>query len=183
MATLSVADARAQFSRVVEAAQTTHERFEVTRNGSRVAVLLGADDFDALDASVSILGDADVMAALRVRRDGTEGGVSAAAVRAELGIESAAPEAKHEVRFAAAAVAALTQRLPRQVAVAALDFILGSLAADPGRLGLQLPEPLFPLYAARRGDYRVVYRLVGELVLVLVVTGVTRPSPGGVAAQ
>jgi antitoxin YefM len=32
-----VADARANFSRIVEAAATTHERFEVTRNGSRVS--------------------------------------------------------------------------------------------------------------------------------------------------
>ena len=64
MTTLSVADARANFSRVVEAAATTHERFEVTRNGARVAVLLGADDYDALLETVALLGDSEAMAAV-----------------------------------------------------------------------------------------------------------------------
>ncbi|MCU1410850.1 MAG: type toxin-antitoxin system Phd/YefM family antitoxin [Rhodoglobus sp.] len=65
MTTLSVADARAQFSRIVESAETTHERFEVTRNGSRVAVLLGADDFDALLETLDILGDSAAMDSIR----------------------------------------------------------------------------------------------------------------------
>lgn len=55
MTTLSLAEARANLSRIVESATTTHERFEVTRNGNRVAVLLGADDYDALLETVDIL--------------------------------------------------------------------------------------------------------------------------------
>lgn len=55
MTTLSIADARANFSRIVESAETTHERFDVTRNGSRVAVLLGADDYDSLVETLDIL--------------------------------------------------------------------------------------------------------------------------------
>jgi prevent-host-death family protein len=62
MMTLSVAEARAQFSKIIESASSTHERFEVTRNGSRAAVLLGADDFDALMETVAILGDAELVA-------------------------------------------------------------------------------------------------------------------------
>jgi prevent-host-death family protein len=62
MMTLSVAEARANFSKIVESASTTHERVEVTRNGSRAAVLLGADDFDALMETVAILGDAELVA-------------------------------------------------------------------------------------------------------------------------
>jgi len=65
MTTLSVADARAQFSKLVEAASATHERFEVTRNGDRVAVLVGADDFDALLETIDILSDGQEMADLR----------------------------------------------------------------------------------------------------------------------
>ena len=57
MTTLSVAAARANFSRLVESASSTHERFEVTRNGSRAAVLLGVDDYDALLETLAILGD------------------------------------------------------------------------------------------------------------------------------
>ena len=55
MTTLSLADARANLSKLVESALTTHERFEVTRNGDRVAVLLSADDYDALLETVDIL--------------------------------------------------------------------------------------------------------------------------------
>ncbi len=65
MTSLSVADARAQFSKLVESAVSTHERFEVTRNGDRVAVLLGADDCDSLIETLEILGDFRVVASLR----------------------------------------------------------------------------------------------------------------------
>ncbi len=65
MMTLSVAEARATFSKIVEAAESTHERYEVTRNGRRAAVLLGADDFDALLETVAILGDSALLASIR----------------------------------------------------------------------------------------------------------------------
>jgi len=64
MMTLSIAEARASFSKIVDAAETTHERFDVTRNGRRAAVLLGADDFDALLETVDILGDGELVAAI-----------------------------------------------------------------------------------------------------------------------
>ncbi|HEV7166616.1 MAG TPA: type II toxin-antitoxin system Phd/YefM family antitoxin [Micrococcaceae bacterium] len=48
MTTLPLAGARGDLSKVVERAATTHERFDITRNGVRAAVLLGADDYDAL---------------------------------------------------------------------------------------------------------------------------------------
>jgi prevent-host-death family protein len=64
MTTLSVADARANFSKVIESASTTHERFEVTRNGRREAVLLGADDYDALMETVAILSDSELVTAI-----------------------------------------------------------------------------------------------------------------------
>lgn len=65
MTTLSLADARANLSKLVESAVTTHERFEVTRNGNRVAVLLSADDYDALIETVDILGRPDEVEAIR----------------------------------------------------------------------------------------------------------------------
>jgi prevent-host-death family protein len=63
MPTLPVADARAQFSKLVDEATSTHERFEITRNGQRVAVLLGADDYDALRETIAVLGDSDLLRA------------------------------------------------------------------------------------------------------------------------
>ena len=64
MTTMSIADARANFSKVVESAASTHERIEVTRNGARVAVLLGADDYDSLLETVAILSDPTTMATI-----------------------------------------------------------------------------------------------------------------------
>lgn len=64
MTTLSLADARANLSKLVESAVSTHERFEVTRNGDRAAVLLSADDYDALLETVDVLSRSEEVAAL-----------------------------------------------------------------------------------------------------------------------
>ena len=45
---MSLAAAPGELVETDESAITTHERFEVTRNGDWVAVLLGADDYDSL---------------------------------------------------------------------------------------------------------------------------------------
>ena len=63
MPTLPVAEARAQLSRLVEEATNTHERFEITRSGQRVAVLLGADDYDALRETIAVLADDELLRA------------------------------------------------------------------------------------------------------------------------
>jgi antitoxin YefM len=65
MTTLSLADARANLSKIIESAVTTHERFDVTRNGDRVAVLLSADDYDALLETVDILSKPEEVEAIR----------------------------------------------------------------------------------------------------------------------
>ena len=61
MTTLPVAEARAQLSKLIEEAASTHERFEITRNGQRAAVLLGADDYDALQETIAVLGDSQLL--------------------------------------------------------------------------------------------------------------------------
>lgn len=65
MTVLSLADARASLSKYIDSAATTHERFEITRNGGRVAVLLSAEDYDSLVETVDILSSPDEVAALR----------------------------------------------------------------------------------------------------------------------
>jgi prevent-host-death family protein len=62
MKTLPVAEARANLSSLVEAASRTHQRYDITRNGRRSAVLLGADDYDALIETLDILSDQPLMA-------------------------------------------------------------------------------------------------------------------------
>lgn len=63
MKTLTLAYSRAQLPELVEAAVTTHERFEITRNGRRAAVLLSADDYDVLQETLSVLSDSVLLEA------------------------------------------------------------------------------------------------------------------------
>lgn len=53
-------------------------------------------------------------------------------------------------------------RLPEKVATAVVEFVYGSLAADPHRVGKPLKLALDGLHSARRGDYRVIYRIDGH---------------------
>ena len=50
-------------------------------------------------------------------------------------------------------------RIPEKVATAVVEFIYGSLAANPPRVGKPLKLRLEGLHSARRGDYRVIYRI------------------------
>jgi mRNA-degrading endonuclease RelE of RelBE toxin-antitoxin system len=68
---------------------------------------------------------------------------------------SAAPYA---IAWTAPARRALT-RLPEKVATAAVEFLYGSLAANPHRVGKPLKLEMAGLHSARRGDYRVIYRI------------------------
>jgi mRNA interferase RelE/StbE len=76
----------------------------------------------------------------------------------------------YEVRFSRSAKRALTTELPEKVAAAVWNFVMGPLHANPQRVGKQLKPPLFPLYSARRGEYRVIYRIVDEVLLIEIVT-------------
>ena len=50
-----------------------------------------------------------------------------------------------------------------------MEFLYGSLAADPDRVGQQLKLGLAGLHSARRGDYRVIYRIDDQRQLVPVL--------------
>jgi mRNA interferase RelE/StbE len=60
-------------------------------------------------------------------------------------------------------------RLPEKVATAAVEFIYGSLADAPWRVGKPLRFGLAGLHSARRGDYRVIYRIDDDLRTVTVM--------------
>jgi mRNA-degrading endonuclease RelE of RelBE toxin-antitoxin system len=76
----------------------------------------------------------------------------------------------HAVTWTATATRAL-QRLPEKVATAAVEFIYGSLAENPQRVGKPLRFELEGLHSARRGDYRVVYEIdqPGETVTIIAI--------------
>jgi mRNA interferase RelE/StbE len=50
-------------------------------------------------------------------------------------------------------------RLPEKAATSAVEFLYGSLAANPHRVGKPLKLGLDGLHSAPRGDYRVIYRI------------------------
>jgi prevent-host-death family protein len=65
MTMLPLADARQNLSKLIESAMTTHERFEITRNGAPAAVLLSADDYESMRETIEILADAEILAGIR----------------------------------------------------------------------------------------------------------------------
>ncbi|MGQ0623553.1 MAG: type II toxin-antitoxin system RelE family toxin [Sporichthyaceae bacterium] len=56
------------------------------------------------------------------------------------------------------AARSLAEDLPESVATAVLAFLTGDLLLAPHRVGKALHRELAGRHAARRGDYRVIYR-------------------------
>ncbi|MGH8962251.1 MAG: type II toxin-antitoxin system RelE family toxin [Jatrophihabitantaceae bacterium] len=54
------------------------------------------------------------------------------------------------------------ERLPEKTATACVEFIFGSLADNPLRVGKPLRGELTGLHSAHRGDYRVVYPVADD---------------------
>jgi mRNA-degrading endonuclease RelE of RelBE toxin-antitoxin system len=72
---------------------------------------------------------------------------------------STEPEERYQIRFQPAARRAIAERLPEAVAAAVLEFCEGALAVNPHRVGKPLFGPLAGCHGARRGTYRIVYRI------------------------
>lgn len=64
---------------------------------------------------------------------------------------------------------ALAETLPEAVAAAAYEFITGPLLEQPHRVGKRLLPPLDDRFSARRGTYRVIYRIDDGARVVTVV--------------
>jgi mRNA-degrading endonuclease RelE of RelBE toxin-antitoxin system len=64
---------------------------------------------------------------------------------------------------------ALSHRLPEAVAAAAYEFMTGPLLTGPYRVGKRLTPPLDDRFSARRGTYRIIYRVDEDNRVVTVV--------------
>ena len=53
----------------------------------------------------------------------------------------------------------LSEQLPAAVAFAAYELIVGPLLENPHRVGKPLRSPFEGCHSARRGTYRVIYRI------------------------
>lgn len=70
-----------------------------------------------------------------------------------------AADDRYELVISPTARRQLADRLPEAVAWAAYAFVTGDLLSNPGRLGKRLRPPLDGRHSARRGEYRVIYRI------------------------
>lgn len=77
---------------------------------------------------------------------------------------------------------AIDREFPEAVAAAVIDLITTALLGHPQRVGTPLRGDLAGIWAARRGTYRVLYRIrpdVGEVVVLWVDHGPTAYRPLG----
>ena len=66
---------------------------------------------------------------------------------------------RYTVIFSRQARRNLHENLPLDVAVAAMETIDGPLTTNPHRVGKPLEEPFDGYHSARRGTYRIIYRI------------------------
>jgi mRNA-degrading endonuclease RelE of RelBE toxin-antitoxin system len=67
------------------------------------------------------------------------------------------------------AVRAIQEDLPESVAAAVFEFLTGALLIEPNRVGKPLRGDLAGIFSARRGTYRVLYRIAHARKEVIVV--------------
>ncbi|HTX64483.1 MAG TPA: type II toxin-antitoxin system RelE/ParE family toxin [Opitutaceae bacterium] len=75
----------------------------------------------------------------------------------------------YRIELTRAAKRALTELLPDTVAVACWEFIRGPLAENPYRVGKPLRGQLEGRFSARRGEFRLIYQIFDDRVVVRVI--------------
>ena len=68
-------------------------------------------------------------------------------------------EPTYEIVVTAPAARAIRETLPEAVAFAVIDFITGPLRENPRLVGAALRNDLEGVWSARRGTYRILYRI------------------------
>ena len=75
----------------------------------------------------------------------------------------------YELVLTPPAARALRSGLPESVAAAVIEFLTGALVENPQRVGKPLRGELAGIHSARRGTYRVLYRINDEQREVVVL--------------
>ncbi len=68
-------------------------------------------------------------------------------------------EQPYEIVLTPPARRAIADDLPEAVAAAVIDFVTTALLENPHRVGKPLRDDLTGIWSARRGTYRVLYRI------------------------
>ena len=75
----------------------------------------------------------------------------------------------YQLQIVSSARRHLIEDLPEAVAAAVFEFITGPLLESPHRVGKRLRPPLADRHSARRGTYRILYRVDDEARTVTVL--------------
>lgn len=75
----------------------------------------------------------------------------------------------YRIELTKTAKRALTELLPEAVAVVCWEFIRGPLAENPQQVGKPLRGRLEGRFSARRGEFRLLYRVFDDRVVVRVI--------------
>ncbi|MHB8512212.1 MAG: type II toxin-antitoxin system Phd/YefM family antitoxin [Actinomycetota bacterium] len=68
METVPFTEAKAQLSDLVDRVDREHQRVTITKNGRPAAIIVNPDDMDALEETVEILRDVELMRSIRKSR-------------------------------------------------------------------------------------------------------------------
>ena len=79
------------------------------------------------------------------------------------------PPDEYELVVTPPAARALSNRLPEPVAAAVIEFLTTTLVREPLRVGKPLRRELSGIWSARRGTYRILYRVREEPPEVIVL--------------
>lgn len=123
------------------------DRVTITRNGRPVAVLISVDELDSIEETLDVLSDPEEVAAIR---------------------EGEAEIARGEFCTAEDLKRDDVKRLPAGVAEAIVEFMTWTLVEHPRGVGKPLTVPFDRQWSARRGEYRVIYRIDDEAHVVTV---------------
>lgn len=77
------------------------------------------------------------------------------------------PAPGYEIAWTPTAMRAL-QKLPEKVGTAVIEFIYSTLAENPHRVGKPLRFEMQGLHSARRGDFRIIYRIADMITVVAI---------------
>ena len=144
-----------------------HERITLTRNGEAEAVMMSVDDLEGMEMTLEILGDSEAAARIAeslAELGRGEPGADLATVRQDLARRrSQAGDAgpREPLRRPLSARRSPGHLAPaaETVAAAVLEFCDAALALSPHRVGKPLFGSLAGCHGARRGTYRIVYRI------------------------
>lgn len=75
----------------------------------------------------------------------------------------------YELVLTPPAIRAIQHQMPEHAAAAVIEFMTGPLVANPRRVGKELRRELEGVWSARRGTYRVLYRIDDGTREVIVV--------------